>query len=66
MIKEGATTCYEVWGKNQKWNTSLFHPWSTAPVAVLFEEKENILKNIISPTREQKYGIINKTTIREV
>lgn len=46
MIKEGATTCFEAWGKEQKWNTSLFHPWSTAPVAVLYEE--NILKNIKS------------------
>ena len=26
MIIEGATTTFEAWGKDQKWNTSLFHP----------------------------------------
>ncbi|MDE6723087.1 MAG: family 78 glycoside hydrolase catalytic domain, partial [Eubacterium sp.] len=31
MIKEGATTCFEAWGKDKKWNTSLFHPWACAP-----------------------------------
>jgi len=25
MLEEGATTTYEAWGKDQKWNTSLFH-----------------------------------------
>ena len=34
MLKEGATTTYEAWGKDQKWNTSLFHPWATAPLIV--------------------------------
>ena len=35
MIAEGATTTYEAWGKEQKWNTSLFHPWATAPIIIL-------------------------------
>ena len=35
MLKEGATTCYEAWGKEQKWNTSLFHPWASAPAILL-------------------------------
>lgn len=35
MISEGATTCYEAWGKDQKWNTSLFHPWSACPAIIL-------------------------------
>ena len=35
MIKEGATTTFEAWGKDQKWNTSLFHPWATAPIIIL-------------------------------
>lgn len=35
MISEGATTCFEVWGKDDKWNTSLFHPWATAPIVIL-------------------------------
>lgn len=38
MISEGATRTYEAWGKDEKWNTSLFHPWSTAPLLILYEE----------------------------
>ena len=34
MINEGATVTYEAWGKEQKWNTSLFHPWATAPLII--------------------------------
>ena len=37
MIKEGATTCWEVWGKEQKMNTSLCHPWASAPIPILIE-----------------------------
>ena len=37
MINEGATTTYEAWGKDQKWNTSLFHPWASAPLIVFAE-----------------------------
>jgi hypothetical protein len=35
MLSEGATTTFEAWGKEQKWNTSLFHPWATAPLIIL-------------------------------
>lgn len=35
MVREGATTCYEAWGKDKKWNTSLCHPWACAPISVL-------------------------------
>lgn len=38
MLKEGATTCFEAWGKDQKWNTSLCHPWSCAPIIVFIED----------------------------
>lgn len=38
MVKEGATTCFEAWGKDQKWNTSLCHPWASAPVPILIED----------------------------
>ena len=38
MIREGATTCFEAWGKDQKWNTSLCHPWASAPISVLTED----------------------------
>ena len=37
MLREGATTCFEAWGKDQKWNTSLCHPWASAPVPILIE-----------------------------
>ena len=37
MLSEGATTTFEAWGKDQKWNTSLFHPWATAPIIILSE-----------------------------
>ena len=40
MLKEGATTTFEAWGKNQKWNTSLFHPWATAPLIVFAKDTE--------------------------
>ncbi len=38
MLREGATTLYEAWGKTQKWNTSLCHPWACAPLPVLIED----------------------------
>ena len=34
MLREGATTTFEAWGKDQKWNTSFCHPWATAPAIV--------------------------------
>ncbi len=37
MLSEGATTLYEAWGKDQKWNTSLCHPWAAAPILILAE-----------------------------
>ena len=37
MIREGATTAFEAWGKDQKWNTSLCHAWASAPIPVLME-----------------------------
>ena len=38
MLAEGATTTFEAWGKDQKWNTSLCHPWATAPAIILAED----------------------------
>jgi len=37
MLDEGATTTFEAWGKDQKWNTSLCHPWATAPILIMKE-----------------------------
>ena len=42
MLRENATTCFEAWGKEQKWNTSLCHPWATAPISVIIEEMAGI------------------------
>lgn len=38
MLKEGATSCFEAWSKRLKWNTSLCHPWASAPISLLVEE----------------------------
>lgn len=38
MLKQGATTCFEVWDKEYKWNTSLCHPWASAPITILVED----------------------------
>ncbi len=38
MLREGATTTFEAWGKDQKWNTSLCHPWGTFPIALLYDD----------------------------
>ena len=40
MIEEGATVTFEAWGKDVKWNTSLFHLCYT--YAVLFMTKNNL------------------------
>lgn len=41
MLREGATTTFEAWGKEQKKNTSLFHPWATAPL-IVFSDKVRV------------------------
>lgn len=51
MLREGATTCYEAWGKEQKWNTSLCHPWASAPIPVIIEEIAGFM-----PDPSQKEG----------
>ena len=38
MVKEGGTTCFEAWGVDQKFNTSLCHPWASGPVSVIIED----------------------------
>lgn len=38
MLKEGATTAFEAWGKDQKWNTSLCHPWACGPISIILED----------------------------
>ena len=48
MLREGATTCFEAWGKEQKWNTSLCHPWACAPVSILIEEIAGIHLTVLA------------------
>lgn len=38
MLREGATATFEAWGKDQKWNTSLCHPWAAAPIILMCED----------------------------
>ena len=35
MLREGADSTYEAWGRDAKWNTSLFHLCYTYPVLFL-------------------------------
>ncbi len=35
MLNEGASACFEAWGKEQKANASLCHPWASTPL-ILF------------------------------
>ena len=54
MLREGATTCFEAWGKEQKWNTSLCHPWACAPLIVVIEELAGIT---LRPESEAGYEV---------
>ncbi|MCD8006725.1 MAG: family 78 glycoside hydrolase catalytic domain [Oscillospiraceae bacterium] len=38
MLREDATTCFEAWGRDQKWNTSLCHPWASSPIIAIVED----------------------------
>lgn len=40
MLDEGAARTFEGWGKDAKWNTSLFHLTFTYPIIFLAKEKE--------------------------
>lgn len=37
MLKNGATTCMEAWGPDQKKNASWCHPWSSSPIYLITE-----------------------------
>lgn len=51
MLKEGATTCFEAWGKDQKWNTSLCHPWASGFIPLLIEELIGLRPDPSAPDR---------------
>ena len=54
MLREGATTCFEAWGKDQKWNTSLCHPWACAPVILIIEDLAGVR---LCPEKEAGFEI---------
>lgn len=37
MLKEGATSTFEVWTKNSGNSTSLCHAWSSSPISAICE-----------------------------
>ena len=49
MLREGATTVWEAWGKDQKWNTSLCHAWACAPIPVLVEDIAGLVPDPTQP-----------------
>lgn len=59
MLREGATCCFEAWGKDQKWNTSLCHPWASAPIPFLIENLAGF-----HPTPMQKAATCSSRTCR--
>lgn len=38
MLREGASASFEAWGRDQKWNTSLCHGWSSGFIPLFIEE----------------------------
>ncbi len=54
MVKEGASTCFEVWSKEYKTNTSLCHPWASTPIIVLFEDLLGITP--VTPGWKESYN----------
>ena len=51
MLREGAAACFEAWGKDEKWNTSLCHPWASGAIPVIIEELAGV-----HPAPEEKSG----------
>lgn len=49
MLDQGATACFEAWGKEQKWNTSLCHPWASGFIPLLIEELAGLHPNPDTP-----------------
>lgn len=43
MLREGATATFEVWGKEQKWNTSLCHAWNSGPISIFTEDLAGLM-----------------------
>ena len=48
MLDQGATTLFEAWGKEQKGNVSLCHPWGSAPIIAAYESLAPNRPDIVS------------------
>ena len=59
MVREGGTACFEAWGKDQKWNTSLCHPWASAPIPLLIEDILPLHPELgrVEHTLKKKYSV---------
>lgn len=45
MLRQGATAAFEVWGMEQKWNTSLCHGWASYPISLIIEDLAGLHPN---------------------
>ncbi len=52
MLEQGATTLFEAWGKEQKGNVSLCHPWGSAPIIAVYESLAPNRPDLISITKK--------------
>lgn len=50
MLREGASTCFEVWGKDQKRNASLCRPWASGAIPLIIEELAGVKPDPDMPT----------------
>lgn len=55
MLDEGATCTFEAWGKDQKWNTSLCHPWGSAPIPIIIEDLLGYKFKKGKPVKEEEH-----------
>ncbi|MFO7612269.1 MAG: family 78 glycoside hydrolase catalytic domain [Clostridia bacterium] len=55
MLRQDATTCFEVWHKDYKWNTSLCHPWASSPIPILVEDIAGI--SPVEPGWKEGYAV---------
>ena len=55
MLDEGATSTFEAWGKDLKWNTSLCHPWGSSPIIFIIEDLLGYKFKKGKPVKEEEH-----------
>lgn len=50
MLREGGTTTFEGWGKDTKWNTSLFHLTMSYAATFMMDAKRNLIPATQNPS----------------